>query len=123
MAIDREKLDYNLQVELDRRALSDPKVSKMRTRKQVEEAFLEAFELVGGVPRLAMWANDPEHYGEFLKLYAKFMPPATQETVEREFTFVSNIPPSPLNRPKQQPLNEVVEEGQFIEHKDDKWPE
>jgi len=42
------------------------------TRKDVVNAFQSAFELVGGVPRLALWAN--ENYTEFTKLYARLLP-------------------------------------------------
>jgi hypothetical protein len=42
------------------------------TRKDVVQAFQTAFELVGGVPRLAIWAN--ENYTDFVKLYARLLP-------------------------------------------------
>ncbi len=42
------------------------------TRKDVVNAFQQAFELTGGVPRLAIWAND--NYTEFTKLYARLLP-------------------------------------------------
>jgi hypothetical protein len=50
------------------------KVQRLYNRKQIEQALLETFELVGGIPRLAIWANDPENYGEFLKLLMKLAP-------------------------------------------------
>jgi hypothetical protein len=42
------------------------------TRKDVVHAFQSAFELIGGVPRLAVWAN--EHETEFYKLYSRLLP-------------------------------------------------
>jgi hypothetical protein len=42
------------------------------TRKQVAEAFTHAFEMIGGVPRLALWAH--QHPTDFFKLYAKLLP-------------------------------------------------
>jgi len=42
------------------------------SRKQVVSAFESAFELIGGVPRLALWAN--ENPNEFYKLYGKLLP-------------------------------------------------
>lgn len=42
------------------------------TRKDVVNSFQQAFELVGGLPRLAIWAN--ENYGEFVKMYSKLLP-------------------------------------------------
>ena len=42
------------------------------TRKDVVNAFQSAFELIGGVPRLALWANDNQ--SDFFKLYARLSP-------------------------------------------------
>lgn len=42
------------------------------TRKDVVQSFQSAFELVGGVPRLALWAH--ENYTDFAKLYARLLP-------------------------------------------------
>ena len=42
------------------------------SRKQVVEAFHSAFELIGGVPRLALWGH--QHETEFYKLYSKLLP-------------------------------------------------
>lgn len=41
-------------------------------RAQVVQAFDNAFHLIGGVPRLAIWADDNPK--EFFKLYAKLLP-------------------------------------------------
>ena len=41
-------------------------------RAQVVQAFDNAFHLIGGVPRLALWAD--ENPKEFFKLYAKLLP-------------------------------------------------
>lgn len=42
------------------------------SRKEVVQAFQSAFQLIGGVTRLALWAND--HPGEFYKLYSRLLP-------------------------------------------------
>ena len=42
------------------------------SRKDVVQSFQSAFELIGGVPRLALWAN--EHETEFFKLYSRLLP-------------------------------------------------
>lgn len=73
--------------------------TKVMTRKEVEQTFLETFELVGGVPRLAVWANNPANYGEFLKLYAKMIPKEVAEEAGQTFIYESNVPPSALNKP------------------------
>ncbi len=41
-------------------------------RKQVVTAFSNAFELIGGVPRLALWAD--ENPSDFFKLYSRLLP-------------------------------------------------
>ena len=42
------------------------------SRKDVVNAFQAAFELIGGVPRLAIWADTNQT--EFYKLYGKLIP-------------------------------------------------
>ena len=46
------------------------------SRGDVVNAFASAFELIGGVPRLALWANN--NPTEFYKLFGKMLPSATQ---------------------------------------------
>ena len=46
------------------------------SRADVVSAFQSAFELIGGTPRLALWAN--ENPTEFYKLFGKLLPSATQ---------------------------------------------
>ena len=66
-------------------------------RKRVVNAFMEAFEMVGGVNRLAYWAH--ENYSEFIKLHAKLLPGSSQklldDTEERVIKHV--IPPTELD--------------------------
>lgn len=49
------------------------------SRRRVLEAIDEAFELIGGVPRLAMWAHT--NPTEFYKLWGKTIPAASQMEV------------------------------------------
>ena len=58
--------------------LSIPRNSKV-SRKQVVQAFQDAFELVGGTPRLAVWAN--ENPTDFYKLYARLLPSQASEAL------------------------------------------
>jgi len=51
--------------------LSIPR-NKEFNRKQVVNAFQNAFELIGGTPRLALWAHKNEK--EFYKLYSRLLP-------------------------------------------------
>ena len=43
----------------------------MRTAN-AREAFQAAFETVGGMPRLAIWAN--QNYGKFVQIYSRLLP-------------------------------------------------
>lgn len=94
---------FNAQLErniAERDRLSKSSVQKLYSRKNMEQGFLECFELVGGVPRLAMWANDPENYGDFLKLLMKFAPKETEKLGGATINFLSSVPDSPLNNPQ-----------------------
>jgi len=51
--------------------LSVPRNSDF-SRKEVVTAFNSAFELIGGVPRLALWAHSNQ--SDFYKLYARLLP-------------------------------------------------
>jgi len=42
------------------------------SRKEVVTAFNNAFELIGGTSRLALWAHQNE--GDFFKLYSRLLP-------------------------------------------------
>ena len=45
------------------------------SRGQVVEAFQRAFDMIGGVERLTLWAH--ENPGDFFRLYAKLLPATT----------------------------------------------
>lgn len=51
--------------------LAIPK-NKDFSRKEVVQAFQNAFELIGGTARLALWAHENE--GDFFKLYSRLLP-------------------------------------------------
>jgi len=54
---------------------------------------------VGGVPRLAIWANQEENYGKFLDLLMKLAPKDTGAAIAGQILeYRSNVPQSPLNR-------------------------
>lgn len=65
-------------------------------RKKVMQAFQDSFELIGGVPRLALWAN--ENPGEFYKLYSRLMPSQAQNLIQNNTTVIKHVlPRSPLD--------------------------
>ena len=75
-------------------------VPKKQAQKQrVIQALAEAFEVVGGVPRLALWAD--KNYGEFMKIIGKQIPVLVQNSIGIQangpVTIVSAIPQSPLD--------------------------
>lgn len=98
----QDEWNQKLQGELDRReVLKRESVQKLFSRKALEQGFLECFELVGGVPRLAIWANDPANYADFLKLLVKFAPKELGAQSEgKVINFLSSVPDSPLNTPR-----------------------
>lgn len=96
------------------RAKSD-NVERIYSKKQVEQGILEAFELIGGIPRLAIWANDPANYGEFLKLYVKCLPKeVAKEEGGRVINYMSSIPDSPLNDPKPDLVERVERDDDYL---------
>lgn len=97
----QEQMNMSLERNLmERERLSRENVQKMFSRKAMEQGFLECFELIGGVPRLAIWANDPANYAEFLKLLMKFAPKEAEKVGGATIHFLSSIPDSPLNNPQ-----------------------
>lgn len=112
-------VDFNLALQnqltaRQRRSDENRGVTRIWSRKQIEQAFLETFEMIGGVPRLAIWANDPENYGEFLKLLLKMAPKETGGAIAGQILeYRSNVPSSTLNRPKVEEIaeGEIVEQG------------
>jgi len=48
-------------------------------------AFNDAFELVGGIPRLALWAD--KNYGSFLSLFSKTLPLTVAGDPDRPLKF------------------------------------
>lgn len=108
-----EALDIALtQRQIDR---ASGRARVMPSRKEVEAAFIETFELVGGIPRLAMWANNPANYGEFLKLYAKMIPKEVAEEAGQTFIYESSVPPSPLNKKPELTKIDEVDDGSAAE--------
>ena len=74
-------------------------ITTIYSRKMIEQSILETFELVGGVSRLAVWANDPDNYGKFLELLIRLAPKGVPELPTKgSVTYVSRVPSSPLNR-------------------------
>ena len=66
-------------------------------RQRVVSAFHDAFELIGGVPRLAHWGDS--HPTDFFKLYARLLPAEAGQhiTHDGEIRVIHAIPRGPLD--------------------------
>jgi hypothetical protein len=95
-----------------RRKLESGGVERIWSRKEIEQAFIETFDLIGGIPRLALWANNEENYGEFLKLLMRLAPKDVLRKAATVLEYRSNVPSSPLAR---RGAPEDVEEGRIID--------
>jgi len=73
------------------------------SRQAVIDAFNEAFQQIGGVARLSLWAD--AHPEEFFKLYARLLPPASHPDLDgaKEFIVRHILPPTELDKPKNGP--------------------
>lgn len=76
------------------------RIPKKQAQKQrIIQSLAEAFEIVGGVPRLALWAD--KNYGEFMKIVGKQIPVLVQNSIGIQangpVTIVSAIPRSDLD--------------------------
>lgn len=92
--------------------MQNPNLEAIWTRRQIQDAFLETFELVGGVNRLAIWANESGNYAMFLKLLMTFAPKEEKSDAgPAKITYQSNVPSSSLVKKRDQD----VSEGEFVE--------
>ncbi|MDB4312218.1 hypothetical protein N9937_02185 [bacterium] len=72
-----------------------PRAANTVRRKQVIEAFSDAFTLIGGTPRLAIWAD--ENPTEFYRLYSKLMPKEQTGEVNHEVKIMQVLPRGALD--------------------------
>jgi hypothetical protein len=85
-------------------------VEREFSRKQIQDAFIETFDLVGGVPRLALWANDPANYKDFITLLMKLAPKEQMaEKANAAIVYQSLVPQSSLVKRN----GEQIAEGEF----------
>lgn len=66
-------------------------------RTQVVNAFLDAFQLIGGTPRLALWGH--ENPTEFYRLWSKLAPRQLEQEMKHEGGMVIKhiLPRGPLD--------------------------
>lgn len=67
------------------------------TRKDVVQAFQSSFELMGGIPRLALWGH--ENPTEFYKLYSRLLPSQASSALgeSNQLEITVKVPHSPLD--------------------------
>lgn len=88
------------------------RVPRAFKRADIVNAFHDAFELIGGTTRLALWAH--ENPGEFFKLYAKMLPSHATSEIDQsgEIKIVHAIKPGALDGVVENP---PVIEGAVID--------
>jgi hypothetical protein len=64
-------------------------------RSEVVTAFNLAFQMIGGVPRMALWAD--QNPGEFYKLYSRLLPSQASQELDSisALRVVHALPPPP----------------------------
>lgn len=93
-----------------KKQLAIPRTSAF-SRQDVIDAFQDSFELIGGVPRLAIWAHD--NPDKFYQLYAKLLPSSAQKKVTHDGRVVVEhaLAPGPLDGPQPKTIEGEVVDG------------
>ena len=77
-----------------------PAVTRKRdgfTRQEVVNAFARAFEMIGGVERMALWAN--QNPDKFYVLYSKLLPSTAINIGQAGLVVIQHsIAPTPLDQ-------------------------
>jgi hypothetical protein len=81
------------------------------SRNQVVDAFQQAFQLIGGVNRLTLWAH--ENPTDFFRLYAKLLPATTVSLGDAgAYEIIHSIAPTALdNHTEKHKIIDVVIEN------------
>lgn len=93
-----------------KKVLKFSRASKV-TRQDVVNAFTNAFQMIGGVDRLAVWAD--ANPGDFFKIFGKLLPPSNTDLLDgnREFVVRHILPPPVMDTtPKT-----IVENAEYEE--------
>jgi hypothetical protein len=69
------------------------------TRADVIQTFALAFEMIGGTPRLAVWADT--NPSDFFKLYGRLLPSSSSSELDGDQTIIVRhaLPPPPETEP------------------------
>jgi len=84
--------DYDDRMESLSKGEKAVRIPRQLNRAEVVATFLESFEQIGGVPRMALWAD--EHPTEFYRLYAKLLPSqATAQIGDKDEMVIRHVLP------------------------------
>lgn len=70
-------------------------VSRERNRRRVAADILETFDIIGGVPAFANWAQ--ENPSDFYRMWAKMAPPPDAADPGAQIKVIHVVPRSPLD--------------------------
>lgn len=89
------------------------------TRQDVVNAFTNAFQMIGGVYRLALWADS--NPGDFFKIFGKLLPPSSADILDgnREFVVRHILPPPQMDT---SPRKVETVDADFTEVEDERVP-
>ena len=90
--VPKENFDFFLS---DQARIAKQFAQPTKAKHKLLAAADEAFDVIGGVPRFAMWAD--QNPSDFYKMYAKTLPQNIDVT--GEITIRPALPPSPLDDP------------------------
>jgi hypothetical protein len=101
MSTDVEKAEQNLAILAGEAGPVYAPTGRMRrssaglTRAEVVRTFEIAFEQIGGIPRLSVWAD--ANPSEFFKLYGRLLPSSNSNELDGDSTIVVKhvLPPPP----------------------------
>ena len=106
------ELSKELMSLLSKDMLGDALPAQLRTNKAAK-AFEQAFELIGGVPRLALWAD--RNPSKFYAMFSKMIPSTVQGKVQQDIK-VTIAWASAQRLSYQQQALDVVEEVPLAIH-------
>jgi hypothetical protein len=85
---------WEKQFEVEAQKESPLRLPRELNRKRVVSAFMDAFELLGGTPKLVDWAQaSDENYAAFLKLYARLIPSAQPGDMTEAQKYIGHVLP------------------------------
>lgn len=98
------------------KGLVGKKMPKELKSKKAAEAFQTAFDLIGGIPRLALWADKNED--QFFSLYSKLVPATVKAEVAGKIVIEAPwMSPNRLNYRDAREAGVEVTEVKEIPHK------